>query len=94
MQATERATERVTVLMTPSEKAALEHKAGVAGVTVSDLIRRSVDGFDPEAAEEMRLLADLGAALQRSNDQAARSLDEAVCELSAVVAALRTRRTA
>lgn len=94
MEAVERATERVTVLMTPSERRELEHKAKAAGVSISDLVRRSVDGFDPDAAGEMRQLAALAAELDRSNAAAGRALDDAIASVTAALAEIRNRRSA
>lgn len=94
MALAERATERVTVLLTPTERRSLERKAEAAGVSISDLVRRSVDGFDPEAATEMQQLAALARELQKSNEQASRALDEALDAVGSLVAELRARRGA
>ena len=75
------ATERVTVLMTPVEKAALEAKAKGAGVSVGEFVRRSVDSFDPEEAAELVQLAALAAELQRSNNEASAALDRALASI-------------
>lgn len=77
------ATERVTVLMTPGEKSALEAKAKGAGVSVGEFVRRSVDAFDPDAAAEVEQLAALAAELQRSNREAAAALDRALASVAA-----------
>ncbi|WP_148213438.1 plasmid mobilization protein [Rhodospirillum centenum] len=94
MAMVERATERVTVLMTPTERQSLERKAAAAGVTISDLVRRSVDGYDPDAQEEMRQLAALAVELDQSNRAAARALDDALEAVAATLAEVGSRRRA
>ncbi|MEA1650321.1 hypothetical protein UAJ10_15040 [Nitrospirillum sp. BR 11164] len=77
----ELATERVTTLMTPSEKANLEAKARKVGVSVGEFVRRSVDAFDPEEATLLNQLAALVAELDRSNLDAAAALDKALADI-------------
>ncbi|GGF45959.1 hypothetical protein GCM10011611_60560 [Aliidongia dinghuensis] len=81
MKQSEAATERVTVLMTPAEKVALEIKAKGAGVSVGEYVRRSVDSFDPDGAAELTQLAALAIELQRSNVEAAAALDRALASI-------------
>ncbi|MCC6467092.1 MAG: hypothetical protein IT563_02125 [Alphaproteobacteria bacterium] len=45
------ATERVVVLMTPAEKRALERKAKTSQLSAGELVRRSVEAFDPRLAD-------------------------------------------
>lgn len=45
------ATERVVVLMPREDKARLEDKARRAGTSVAELVRRSIDAYDPELEE-------------------------------------------
>jgi hypothetical protein len=93
MTAAETANERVTTLMTPTEKAALERKAKRAGVSVGEFVRRSVDAFDPDAAADLAQLAALAAELRRSNEAAAAALDRALSSIAATRAQL-DRKTA
>lgn len=79
----ETATERVTTLMTPAEKARLEAKARKAGVSVGEFVRRSVDGYDPDAADDLQQLAALALELARSNLAAAAALDRALASVEA-----------
>jgi hypothetical protein len=77
------ATERVTTLMTPSEKSSLEGKAKRAGVSVGEFVRRSVDAYNPEEIEAMAQLAMLASDLRKSNDAASAALDQALASIEA-----------
>ena len=94
MSSSQLATERVTVLMTPVEKAALEAKAKGAGVSVGEFVRRSVDSFDPEEAAELVQLAALAAELERSNNEASAALDRALASIEETRAQLDRRSVA
>ena len=94
MIAPQLATERVTVLMTPAEKDALEAKARSAGVSVGEFVRRSVDSFDPEAAAELVQLAALAAELERSNSEASAALDRALASIAVTRSQLDRRPAA
>lgn len=87
----EAATERVTALMTPAEKARLEAKARTAGVSVGEFVRRSVDSYDPENAAELAQLAAMAAELERSNKAASDALDRALASVAATRAQLERR---
>lgn len=75
------ATERVTTLMTVSEKSVLESKARRAGISVGEFVRRSVDFYDPEEIAALAQLAEFAEALQRSNQQASEALDRALASI-------------
>jgi hypothetical protein len=94
MKAAELATERVTILMTPGEKLALETKAKALGVSAGEFVRRSVESFDPEATEDLKQLAALAAELDRSNREAAAALDQALASVEATRAQLDRRSDA
>jgi hypothetical protein len=85
------ATERVTVLMTASEKSTLEAKAKGSGVSVGEYVRRSVDSFDPAEATQLAELAALTIELQRSNIEAAAALDRALASVEETRAQLDSR---
>jgi hypothetical protein len=84
------ATERVVVLMSPAEKAALDAKAARAGpISAGELIRRAVAAYDQQAqaeAEELRgllsLLAATHEATLRQLDLAERKLDDTLIYLA------------
>ena len=87
----ELANERVTVLMTPSEKSALEAKAQEAGLSVGAFVRRSVAWFDPEQVSDLAQLAALASELERSNREASAALDRALASIDATRAQLDGR---
>lgn len=72
-------TARVTILMTPERKAAIERDAAELGVSSGEFVRLAVDNFDPDAqtapqlaalvAEVNELLPRIQASLDRSADR-------------------------
>ncbi len=93
-QAEAAATERVTTLMTPVEKASLETKAKRAGVSVGEYVRRSVDAFDPEEAMLLGQLAALAVELELSTRAASDALDRALSGYEEMRADFDKRRAA
>jgi hypothetical protein len=87
-------TERVVVLMSSAEKAALDAKAVHAGrISAGELIRRAVQAYDEESemeADELRgLLTVLAATHQetlRQLDRADHKLDETLAYLAGTAA--------
>jgi hypothetical protein len=69
--------ERVITLMTSDEKARLEGKARLAGVSVGEFVRRSVDAYDPEEVRQLEQLADLARAFRESAERASAAMDRA-----------------
>lgn len=57
-------TDRLTLLIAPTEKAVIAERAAELGLSVSELVRRAVLSFSPEDAETLR---DLEAALPEAN---------------------------
>ncbi len=92
------ATARVVVLMPPDEKQRLAAQARQAGISVGELVRRSVasQGADGEleAALEARQreIEALVSELERSNEHALRALDDAEATLQATLDHLRKPR--
>lgn len=88
------ASERVVVLMSPAEKAALDAKASRAGsVSAGELIRRAVEAFDAEAEAEADELRALLSVLAATHDETLRRLDQTERKLDDTLAYLaRTRR--
>lgn len=60
----ENATARLSVMMTPSQKESLEKRAAEAGLTVSELVRQAVTGFDPAPANIMTAIHRLESRLK------------------------------
>jgi hypothetical protein len=60
-------TARLTVLLAPEAKSALEDRAAALKLSASELVRRAVDAYDPEAdPDAMRLLSgELAEAMAR-----------------------------
>jgi hypothetical protein len=84
------ATKRVVVLMPPEDKARLEKKARRAGTSVGELVRRSVEAYEPELeGAELEALLRL---LEESHARAMRSLDEAEKELEVTLAYFDAKR--
>jgi hypothetical protein len=72
--------ERVNLLVTPEEKAAIERRAAACNLSTSELVRRAVASYDPEFDEsELQALADelssVVAATEESLDAALRKFD-------------------
>jgi hypothetical protein len=74
------ATERVVVLMTPTEKRALERKAKATRLSAGELVRRSVEAFDPRFTDQA-VLAMLDS-FTASHETTLRALDNAERELA------------
>lgn len=86
-----RASERVVVLMSPQEKAALEAKAERAGrISAGELVRRAVDAYDisedREAAEELRAVL---TVFRRTHAETMHELDRVEQKLDRTLADLR-----
>jgi phosphotransacetylase len=74
------ATERVVVLMTPAEKRTLERKAKRIGASAAELVRRSVESFDPDADEtEIEHMLEI---LTQSHQKTLAALDRAEREVA------------
>jgi hypothetical protein len=85
------ATERVVVLMTSAEKRALEKKAKRMGVSTAELVRRSVDAFDP--AMDTEEVAALLGGLAESHKSTLAALDRAEHEIAATRAYFSAKQT-
>lgn len=84
------ATQRVVVLMPPEDKARLDDKARRAGTSIGELVRRSVEAYEPELeGAELEVLVRL---LEESQARAMRSLDDAQKELAVTRAYFDAKR--
>lgn len=84
------ASQRVVVLMPPEDKARLEEKARRAGTSIGELVRRSVDAYDPELqGVEVEAMVRL---LEESHARAMQSLEEAEKELATTRAYFDAKR--
>lgn len=89
-------TARVTVLMTPERKAAMEASAAGLGVSAGEYLRLAVDNYQTREEEEqfLGLVAGLDAALPEmsaSLDRSIAALDAAHCKVDEVLRAIGAR---
>lgn len=86
-------TERMTVLVTPEQKAAILTRAQSLGLSAGEMVRRAVESYEPKKEDEAALNA-LGAALQAAAKDARKALAEARRELGVTLDQLgRNRRS-
>ena len=84
-------TARVTVLMTPDRKAALEQRAAKMGVSSGEYIRLAVDNFDPSEldSEELAALVEevnlVIPSIQASLDRSSQRLEQAHNKVNALL---------
>lgn len=84
------ATQRVVVLMPPEDKARLEEKARHASTSIGELVRRSVEAYEPEPeGAELEAVVHL---LEESQARAMRSVDDAEKELAVTRAYFDAKR--
>ena len=74
-------TERVTVLMKPEEKAALEERAARRGVSSGEYLRLAVDNFEKLSEEQETELAALVEEVNRAVPKMRESLDRSIARL-------------
>lgn len=87
------ATERVVVLMSPQEKAALEQKAARAGgVSTAELVRRAVDAYDETGDGEAEMLKALIEAFRTTHAETLAQLDRTDRKLDETLAAVAKLR--
>ena len=85
-------TERITILVTPEEKALVGDKADALGLNASEFIRLAVERFDVDRNEALlaAVVDRLGEAVADMND----SLDRTNARIETTVRGLRERRLA
>ncbi len=90
------ATERVVVLMSPAEKAALESRARAAGrLSMGEYIRRTIEAADDlGTAEEAAELAALLPAFWAAHHETLRRVDATIRKVDETLAFLRAERHA
>ncbi|MGO8919614.1 MAG: hypothetical protein ACLQJR_27245 [Stellaceae bacterium] len=74
-------TRRLVVLMTPALKKAIARKAAAAKMSAGELIRRSIEAYEPEARGNEILVRELLSSLKKGQAEALQALDEAEAEL-------------
>jgi len=90
--ARETATARVVTLMTPREKSNLEAKARKAGLSVGEVVRRSVDAYDPDELQQLEQIADLARAFRESAERASAAVDRANANIEETLEYFRRKR--
>lgn len=71
---------RMTVLLTPESKAAIERRARSLGIPTAELARRAIEAYDPDREEEE--LRRLSAELARVVDATDAQVDAALAQLA------------
>lgn len=90
----EAVTARVVTLMTPREKSMLEAKARKAGLSVGEVVRRSIEAYDPEEIRQLDQLAELAREFRLSAERASAAVDQASAKVRQTVEYLRRKRGA
>lgn len=90
--ARELARERVVTLMTVKEKANLELKARKAGLSVGEIVRRSVEAYDPEEMRQLEEIADFARQFRESAERASAALDRANARIEETLAYFEKKR--
>jgi hypothetical protein len=88
----EAVTARVVTLMTPREKSNLEAKARKAGLSVGEVVRRSVNAYDPEEMRQLEEIADFARAFRESAERASAAVDRTRENIAQTLNELRARR--
>jgi hypothetical protein len=84
-------TERMIVLVTPEQKAAILTRAQSLGLSAGEMVRRAVESYEPTRADEAALDA-LGMALQAAAKDARKALAAATRELGITLDQLGRKR--
>jgi hypothetical protein len=87
-------TERMTILVTPEQKAAILARAERLGVSAGEMVRRAVESYDPAAGsdEDQAVLDALADELFAAAEAARTALREADEELQSTLKQLAQRR--
>lgn len=82
--------ERLTILVTPTERASIAARAKALGVSNSEMLRLAFDAYEEAAPrQELEILAE---ALERTVADIRRSLDEARHEVAVTLAEFHAGR--
>lgn len=74
-------TDRLTLLVTPGDKAAITARAEILGVSVSELVRRAVIEYAPEEAAARRELEALLPEAEAATERIGESLDRTIAKV-------------
>lgn len=90
-------TERMTILVTPEQKAAIRAQAESLGVSTAEIVRRAVESYQPssEATEDEEVLNALAEELLVAAKEARTALNAATNEVQKTLKQLaKTRKAA
>jgi ABC-type transporter Mla subunit MlaD len=90
-------TERMTVLVTPEQKAAILARAQSLGLSAGEVVRRAVESYDPKAGsidEDEAVLNALASELFAAAKSARAALNEAIGEVQSTLKQLARSRKA
>ena len=76
-------TDRLTLLISPADKAAINARAELLGISVSELVRQAALGFDPEEAVAKAELEVLMPEFEGAVDRILASLDRMLAKADA-----------
>ncbi len=85
----EAATQRLVVMLTPTQKRRLDAKAKAAGISTSAYVRAAIESYDPDFEGREDEIESLLNALDESTQAAHKALDKAFAELRETRAQLR-----
>lgn len=88
----EAVTARVVTLMTPTEKSKLEDKARKAGLSVGEMVRRSVEAYDPEEMRQLEEIAVFARAFRESAERASAAVDRTRENIAETLREFRARK--
>jgi hypothetical protein len=77
-------TERMTILVTPEQKAAIMQRAKTLHLSAGEVVRRAVENYRPISEEEVVLNA-LAADLHKAAREARDSMKDALSEVQAAL---------
>lgn len=84
-------TERMTILLTPAEKAAIASRAKKFNLSAGEVVRRAVENYQPPGNSEA-VLNDLADELHRAAREARAALTEALSELERTLRYFSSKR--
>ena len=82
-------TERMTFILTPEDKAEITERAAQLDIPASELIRRAVSRYEPDAEVDEKVLLHIAEELEASAARTERKLDEALTAVRDTISQLR-----
>ena len=82
-------TERMTFILTPEDKAEITERAAQLDISASELVRRAVSRYEPDAEVDEKVLLHVAEELEASAARTERKLDEALTAVRDTISQLR-----